>query len=136
MSARIRRAPFGTFVSWPRERSSNTTTSHPSRRYASAMCEPIKPAPPVTSTRPVIPDMSASDSHRGLSWSMISQSAPQYRGGHFGRNRCWENGADHNTEVDQGDDRGPEPDRFRPITFTKLRWCYVRKEALPPAGRR
>src|SRR5687767_7239099 len=46
--------PRGTLRALPRERSSSTTTSQPAARYASAMCEPMKPAPPAISTRPLI----------------------------------------------------------------------------------
>ena len=51
MSARTNRAPRGTFVIMPVDKSSSTVTSSPASTYAAATCDPMKPAPPVTSTR-------------------------------------------------------------------------------------
>src|SRR6266545_421336 len=47
-SAWTKRAPSGTFSRRPAERSSTTITLWPSSRCRLAMCEPMKPAPPVT----------------------------------------------------------------------------------------
>ena len=55
MSKRRSSAAEGTFSSRPAERSSITSTAAPSARNASATCEPMKPAPPVTTTRPGLP---------------------------------------------------------------------------------
>ena len=44
----LERGAAGTFVRSPVERSSTTSTSSPRARNASATCEPMKPAPPVT----------------------------------------------------------------------------------------
>src|SRR6476646_5794378 len=51
MSRTSSRAPSGTFSRRPLERSSTTVTSSPRARSASATCEPMKPAPPVTIAR-------------------------------------------------------------------------------------
>ena len=48
MSAWTKRAPAGTFSRRPAERSSTTTTRWPSATWRPAMCDPMKPAPPVT----------------------------------------------------------------------------------------
>src|SRR4051794_37345627 len=44
-------APSGTFFLFPVERSSTTSTWSPRAENAAATCEPMKPAPPVTTTR-------------------------------------------------------------------------------------
>ena len=46
-----RRAPAATFSRFPFERSSRTCTSSPRASSASTTCEPMKPAPPVTTAR-------------------------------------------------------------------------------------
>src|SRR5919109_2345191 len=51
MSASTSRTPSGTCSRLPLERSSTTTTSSPRASSASTMCEPMKPAPPVTTAR-------------------------------------------------------------------------------------
>src|SRR3954452_7041172 len=51
MSCSTRRAPSGTFGRLPFERSSTTVTSSPRASSASTTCEPMKPAPPVTTAR-------------------------------------------------------------------------------------
>src|SRR5215211_415555 len=45
------RAPSGTFSRFPFDRSSTTVTSSPRASSASTTCEPMKPAPPVTTAR-------------------------------------------------------------------------------------
>src|SRR5215510_6808038 len=51
MSCTTSCAPSGTFSRLPFERSSTTVTSSPRASSASTTCEPMKPAPPVTTTR-------------------------------------------------------------------------------------
>src|SRR4029453_12701352 len=51
MSCTTSRAPSGTFSRLPFERSSTIVTSSPRASSASTPCEPMKPAPPVTTTR-------------------------------------------------------------------------------------
>ncbi len=62
-------APAGTLAALPEERSSMTVTSWPAASSASARCEPMKPAPPVTIERDGISGrLSASEHvaiHRG-----------------------------------------------------------------------
>src|SRR5262249_54514922 len=52
-------------ASWPADRSSTTGTSSPLVSRASVICEPMNPAPPVTSTRMVVdPSTGQDDGHR------------------------------------------------------------------------
>src|SRR5437762_5257438 len=51
MSASWMRALAGTFSAFPLEKSSSAFTSSPRASSASTTCEPMKPAPPVTSAR-------------------------------------------------------------------------------------
>src|SRR5206468_6096431 len=71
----------------PRDRSSSTVTSHPSRRYASAMWEPMNPAPPVTNTRPHMRSHAPWDRRSVTAEGRLGCTAPQYRCVRRGRNR-------------------------------------------------
>jgi hypothetical protein len=50
-SISINRAPAGTFSRFPDERLSRIVTPYPAARNASATCDPMNPAPPVTNAR-------------------------------------------------------------------------------------
>src|SRR5438046_5013947 len=51
MSASCKRTPAATFSRFPLEKSSSTCTSSRRASSASTTCEPMKPAPPVTTAR-------------------------------------------------------------------------------------
>src|SRR5512140_2547751 len=86
-SALISSTPRGTFEALPRERSSSAVTSQPASRYASAMWDPMNPAPPATRTRPLMRSVSAS--HRSVVSDDVrpGRRPTQYRSDSGGGNR-------------------------------------------------